>query len=101
MSYPLPLHFGVPHGLACSAFLDALTELVEARRVWTNNPGGARLQRRYAVFRAVQARNMLAAYCSPEQVCALCDEMGISERATTFPLPVDRTCCAPFFSDTD
>lgn len=89
ISYPLTLHYKVPHGLSCSAFLLPILNLVEKHNAWR-----IPLEEKFIVslrhFLQVYApHKMVREFCNEEQVKSLVHEMFTVERAGTFVLDLE------------
>ncbi len=86
ISYPLTLHYKVPHGLSCSAFLLPIFDLVEKENAWKiplDNDFKKQLRdflKKYAPHKLVRD------FCNKEQTQNLVHEMFTPERAGTFVL---------------
>jgi len=91
ISYPLTVHFGVPHGLACSFTLPALADLVTENEAWLR-PGDAALAAR--AVELLEGQNLagrLSAYVTPKEVLELLAEMFTSGRAYNFRVQMTKT----------
>jgi alcohol dehydrogenase len=87
MSYPLTLHFGVPHGLACSFTLEAIAgELDEKISGWVPVDCGDVVSRVRQLLNKEDLPERIRKYCSPEDALALSGEMFTPGRSDNFLL---------------
>lgn len=89
ISYPLTLHYAVPHGLACSFTLPALIRHVQAAQAFPNATPVPLLQRIEKALRQFELHKLLHCYCSTEDVLKHIDEMFDPARADNFVLEVE------------
>ena len=90
MSYPLSLHFGVPHGLACSAFLPFIVKLVIKEKAWSIEPPREALFLLGHIFETLQLNQDVYNYCSQKDIEQCVPEMLQNSRANTFTLKIDQ-----------
>jgi alcohol dehydrogenase len=90
VSYPLTLHFGMPHGLACSFTLSALTKLVSKKNKWVIPQDEALANRAADMVKHWKLRDQVMQYCSPVEVYSLVEEMFTPERAGNFVVGVNK-----------
>jgi len=91
VSYPLTVHFGMPHGLACSFTLSALVDLVTENEAWIR-PGDAALAAR--AVELLEGQNLagwLSAYVTQKEVMDLWAEMFTPGRADNFRVQMTKT----------
>lgn len=86
MSYPLTLHFGVPHGLACAVFLHNILMLLENNAVFRRRITPTLFHKVDAMLIRHQLGQKIAAFCGASDIEALQDELLQSERSSTFLL---------------
>lgn len=86
MSYPLTLHFGVPHGLACAVFLRNILALLQENRVFLSRVDSAVLTKIVHILEQQNFAVRLSAFCTQGDITAVRNEMLCSERSTTFLL---------------
>ncbi|MDR0882641.1 MAG: phosphonoacetaldehyde reductase [Candidatus Adiutrix sp.] len=86
MSYPLTLHFGVPHGLAAAFTLPALADLVSARGAWASGEDQALAQTAAQLIRAQNLGQYILEFCRPDEAARLAGEMAAPDRAGNFIL---------------
>lgn len=81
-SYPLTLHYGVPHGLACSFTLPKILQ----KHFEELSLGGNRqtLESTKELLDSIDFTSLLSAYLSPEQLRGLLPEMNTVDRAGNF-----------------
>lgn len=90
ISYPITLHYGVPHGLACSFTLPAIAEAVSAAGLWPETLDRDLIDKVLEVLNGIDLYGRLGKYCTPEQVRALTGEMFTKGRADNFVLPIEE-----------
>ncbi|MDR0406640.1 MAG: iron-containing alcohol dehydrogenase [Holosporales bacterium] len=84
ISYPLTIHLGIPHGLACSFTLSALIELVDGKNLW-RCVEDQQLAYTVAEFMNELSLNKdLLEFCEVENIYALASKMCTSKRASNF-----------------
>lgn len=86
ISYPLTARFGVPHGLACSFTLPALTQWVKTESAWTVALPDALRQTIVQQLISYQLGQQVLRYCSHDQVIACLGEMFNPQRARNFAM---------------
>lgn len=86
ISYPLTLHFGVPHGLACSFTLPQVAVLVTKYKAWAHCSDKKAIADALSVIELVDVKSRIQKYCSYEQILSLCEEMTTKDRAENFVL---------------
>lgn len=90
ISYPLTLRFNVPHGLACSFTLPALTEAMNTHGLWRDAEDRALADRVNARIRQYNLPKELASFADIDSVLSLTDEMFTPARAENFIVPIAR-----------
>ena len=91
VSYPLTVRFGVPHGLASSFTLPALTELVTENEDWLRPEDAVLAGRAAELLQEQNLADRLSAYVTPAEVLALCSEMFTPGRADNFRSPMTES----------
>lgn len=86
ISYPLTLHFGVPHGLACSFTLPRIAKLITKSNAWVKGSDLNAINDALSVMELVNVQDRIKKYCSYEQIISVCDEMTTKGRAENFVL---------------
>lgn len=86
ISYPLTLHFGVPHGLACSFTLPRIARLITKTNSWAKGSDQNAINSALSVMELVNAQGRIKNYCSFEQIISVCKEMTTKGRAENFVL---------------
>ncbi len=89
MSYPLTLHYDVPHGLACSYTLPAIARWLMHRDQVGLNDCAEFMPQVEAVLKRVQVGRRICAYATEEQILALVPEMRTVGRSDNFGYSVD------------
>lgn len=90
VSYPLTVHYGVPHGLACSFTLVAMIDQVRAAGAFPVYLPSHLLNQVKVVLQALNLSQYLTAYCTAEEILALTEEMFDPTRADNFLLQVNE-----------
>lgn len=88
ISYPLTLHHGVPHGLACSFTLEALL----GKDIETIAAAGVPyqlLEQTLAMLRSLDLRSRIRQYASQHEILALLPQMTTPSRAGNYPFQAD------------
>ena len=97
ISYPVTLHYGAPHGLACSFLLPQIADLVTKEGKWYS---GANQEYVEATLRLLKKANLperIARYASKEEIASLKNEMFTRGRSENFVLgsnAVEALFCA-------
>lgn len=86
ISYPLTLHFGVPHGLACSFLLPRIAELVTTQNAWFPNAALATIEEVIQLLESLKLEDRIGQYCSKEQLISYKHEMLTPGRSDNFVL---------------
>lgn len=86
ISYPLTLHFGVPHGLACSFTLPRIAKLITANDAWVHGSDQEAISEALSVMERINVTVRIKKYCSNEQILSVCEEMTTKGRAENFVL---------------
>ena len=86
ISYPLTLHFGVPHGLACSFTLPRIADLITKTNSWVKGSDLNAINSALSVIERINVHERIKKYCSYEQIISVCDEMTTKGRAENFVL---------------
>ena len=89
ISYPLTLHLGVPHGLACSFTLPAILDLFDAPGQAIPLDDGLRRRIRCMLGRLDLAQG-LASYANRDDVWSLRDLMRHPGRSDNFTMPISE-----------
>ncbi len=89
ISYPLTLHFDIPHGLACSFTLCSIYQHCTAANIPLDVPPTL-LQDACDRLTALNPAQRVMNYATAEQIQALTAEMMDPGRADNFVLPVDE-----------
>ena len=74
MSYPLTLHFGIPHGLACSFALPALISLTSGKNAWAGQEDGPLAEKALSLMHRLGMPGLISQYCRPEDAFTLLQE---------------------------
>lgn len=91
ISYPLTLHCGMPHGLACAFTLPAITALVEEEGAWRCEGDRALARRVAGMLRQYDVTALATEYCSRDGAVALMAQMHTPDRADNFMLPLSAS----------
>lgn len=86
ISYPITLHHGVPHGLACSFTLPKIAQAVNQADAWVAGVPRPTIQETLQVVSSVRLEERINAYCSRDQRLALIEEMFTPGRGDNFVL---------------
>ena len=86
ISYPLTLHFGVPHGLACSFTLPRLANLITKSNAWVKGADLNAIDTALSVMEKINVQDRIKKYCSYEQIISVCEEMNTKGRSENFVL---------------
>lgn len=86
ISYPLTLHFGVPHGLACSFTLPRIARLITKTNSWVKGSDQNAINSALSVMELVNTQGRIKNYCSFEQIISVCEEMTTKGRTENFVL---------------
>jgi alcohol dehydrogenase len=89
ISYPLTLHYGVPHGLAASFTLPAILRLC-IRKGLNTQLEPALETKVLAMLDSLALPQEISHYASPEQILALKEEMGNPARSRNFALDLTQ-----------
>lgn len=89
ISYPLTLHYDMPHGIACGFTLPAILRYCSREEVDLGAPETL-LQSAYKELSLLEPAQRALRYASSDQIQALCSEMMAPGRADNFILPVDE-----------
>ena len=90
MSYPLTLHFNVPHGLACAAFLPSIFHFIQEKNAWQIAPTLSQIERLRKLFAHLNIFDDLYAYCQKDDIVNCIPEMMQNSRAETFTIDLDQ-----------
>ncbi len=88
ISYPLTLHYNVPHGLACSAFLLPIMEKVLVEKAFMLNIDESFVNKLHEFLTRYKPYVLIRKYCSLQEAQSKINEMFTPERAGTFVLPL-------------
>lgn len=86
ISYPLTLHFGVPHGLACSFLLVRIAHLVTEADAWYQTTDMNLIERTIGILEGASLGEQIARYCSMEAIRGLSSGMLTKGRSDNFVL---------------
>lgn len=88
ISYPLTVHYGVPHGLACSF---TLPELLRGNidKLTRHRPERSVLSAVLRLLEGFELAERVRPYASGDEILALQGEMKTPERADNYVFPVD------------
>lgn len=86
ISYPLTLHYGAPHGLACSAFLLPIMELIIEKNAFMMPLDQDFINRMHEFLTRYKPYILIRKHCSLEEAQSKINEMFTPERAGTFVL---------------
>lgn len=86
ISYPLTLHFGVPHGLACSFTLPAILKEVSKCNAWANGTNMSVIEETLHTLETIQLSKRIDKYCSKEGRLKYTSEMFTPGRGDNFVL---------------
>lgn len=89
MSYPLTLHYGVPHGLACSYTLPAIHDLLMKRRPDWLAPWQDLLDEVVGMLSCLSLPSRITKYAALDQVLERIPEMRTQGRSDNFIVEVD------------
>lgn len=87
ISYPLTLHCGMPHGLACSFTIPAITALLTKHAAWRNDKDRILAQQASELLQGYHVSSAALEYCSLDEALTFANEMFTPERADNFILP--------------
>lgn len=90
ISYPLTLHYQAPHGLACSAFLLPILELVIKNNAFVLPLGEDFINGMHEFLTRYKPYILIRKHCSLEEAQSKIDEMFTPERAGTFVLNLSK-----------
>lgn len=90
ISYPLTLHYQVPHGLACSAFLLPIMELVMQKNAFMLPLEEDFINTMHEFLTRYKPYVLIRKHCSLLEAQAKIDEMFTPERAGTFVLSLTK-----------
>jgi len=91
ISYPLTLHFAVPHGLAAAFTLSAILRLCTRKQLKIQLDPDL-LSKILAMLDSFGLGKIMRQYARAEQVMALREEMGNPARSRNFSLDLDQDC---------
>ncbi len=86
ISYPLTLHFGVPHGLACSFLLVRIARLVTQADAWFKTTDLNLIEKTTEILEKASLGEHMAHYCSMEAIRGLSSAMLTKGRSDNFVL---------------
>ncbi len=96
ISYPLTLHFGMPHGFACSLLLAPIAAHVTAHSAWHPMALG-HYEKAVHFLEEYALPKYFTQYCTAEQALAHLDEMFTPERENTLTAPINKEDIKGFF----
>lgn len=86
ISYPVTLHYGIPHGLACAFTLPQIAQLVSSQNAWVKGTDLNLIQNVLNLLDKLGLDNLVSEYCTKEQLLKLIPEMKTKGRADNFIL---------------
>lgn len=86
ISYPVTLHYGMPHGLACAFTLPKIAQLISSRNAWAKGVDLKLINSILVLLEELDLNKMVSEYCSKEQLIKLIPEMSTKGRADNFVL---------------
>jgi alcohol dehydrogenase len=89
ISYPLTLHFGVPHGLACGFALTSVGSWLNGRERGCLDPFEPLVGRVLELLDGLDLRRQLAQFARPEEVLGLVPQILGNERGANFLFAAD------------
>lgn len=89
ISYPLTVHFGVPHGLACGFTLSSILKFVNVRGILPES--GPLLSAVEELLDGLGLQDEMSGYMTCEEASGLIGKMYTPERAGNFIAGVDRS----------
>lgn len=84
LSYSLTLHYGVPHGLACSFSLPGIVNFVQEKNLWHDANDMELAKQASSLVRKHKLAGHILRYCSQDDVIARLGEMLVSDRSDNF-----------------
>lgn len=86
ISYPITLHYGMPHGLACSFTLPNIARLISAQNAWVKGTDLELIQNVLKLLETLNLEKLVTSYCTKKQILSLIPEMNTKGRADNFVL---------------
>lgn len=86
ISYPLTLHLGMPHGLACSFTLSKIAEYVDRENAWYQSTDILAVKNALTVLKRLGLPERISKYGSMQQITSYTGEMKTPGRAENFVL---------------
>lgn len=86
ISYPITLHYGMPHGLACSFTLPNIARLISAQNAWVEGTDLELIQKVLNLLDALNLEKLVTSYCTKKQILSLIPKMNTKGRADNFVL---------------
>ena len=90
MSYPITLHLGAPHGIACSFLLPKIAALVTREMSWFEFTDRQLVDEVLALLETADLSGLMSRYGSMEQIRSLKGEMFAPGRSDNFVLGTHR-----------
>ncbi len=97
MSYPLTLHFNMPHGFACSVLLPAIIQYVTKKNAWNNMVNVDHYGRAFDLLAQYVMPEIFARYATIDEALLHIDEMFTPSRAATFVADITKEDVVLFF----
>ncbi len=98
ISYPLTLHFNMPHGFACSVLLPAITDFVTQKNAWHSMVKKEHYTMVQALFEQYSMSEIFAQYTTTNHALMHIDEMFNPTRANTFATDICKNNVIDFFN---
>ncbi len=89
ISYPVTLHFGAPHGLACSFLLPQIAEFVTQEGKWFSGANQELIKATLGLLEKANLPERIARFASREEIARLKSEMFTRGRSENFVLGND------------
>lgn len=86
ISYPVTLHNGMPHGLACAFTLPKIAHLISTQDAWVKGTDLELIQNVLILLDKLNLEKLVSEYCTKEQLLKLIPEMNTKGRADNFVL---------------
>lgn len=86
ISYPVTLHFGMPHGLACAFTLPNIAQLVSDNKLWAKGTNQELIESVMKLLHELHLPALTAKYCSKTDLLNVIPEMNTKGRADNFVL---------------
>ena len=86
ISYPITLHYGMPHGLACAFTLPNIARLISENNAWVKGTNLELIQKVLNLLNQLDIDKLITQYCNKDQITHLIPEMKTKGRAENFVL---------------